>query len=68
MITNTRLIELRAVAHQCQKSIDQNCETLLARDYADLYNLFQNHMEECGDTPLNASTLPDHHIGLLFGQ
>lgn len=64
LLTNTRLIELRTVADQCQNLIDRNQATILERDFVDLYNFVRDNVnlnKDCteGQLPI---------VSLLFGK
>lgn len=67
LLTDTRLIELRTVANQCQDLIDKNQGTILERDYVDLYNLLQDYSVEC-ESKLATNTFLNKQIALLFGS
>jgi len=66
MITNTRLQELRMVAHQCEQKVNSRKATIMEKDFVDLYEIMRDHMTPV-QRKLDALT-KGPHFDILFGQ
>lgn len=65
IVTNTRLIELRDTGRKCQEAVDAGNATKVAEDYAELFEIIQDHIvgnDEDGITKTFTS------LSLLIGK
>ena len=67
MITNTRLLELRATALACQRMVDQGVATHLEKEYAALYQLLQDENVLLSGKR-NVADNNGPHLDLLLGR